>query len=96
MSICPHCGRPMIPRSSRFPHVRGFRRSRLVELIADRPGIDGRTLLNLLYADDPSGGPLTIKIISVLVYYARKQLKHDGYKIESSVGRGGGYRVVPL
>jgi hypothetical protein len=95
-TVCPHCGRPMIPKSARFPHVRGARRSRVVELIDDHPGISGEALMDALYADDPDGGASSRKIIAVLVYHARKQITQDGYKIESSVGRGGGYRIVPI
>ena len=93
---CPTCGRPWPARSHRFPHVRGPVSARLVELIADNPGINGRELMRKLYADDPDGGPDNLKIIGVLVFKARQRLRLDGYWIESSTGRGGGYRIREL
>jgi len=71
-------------------------RRRVVELIADNPGINGAELIDRIYADDPNGGAMNRKIVSVFVHYARKQLKLDGYEIESSPGRGGGYRLRPI
>jgi hypothetical protein len=91
-SVCPHCGKPMIPRSARFPHVTGRVRSRVVDLIAENPGISSPALIEKLYADG-GGGPLSRNIISVFVYHARMQIKLDGHVIETSTGPGGGYRI---
>jgi hypothetical protein len=92
-SVCPHCGKPMIPRSARFPHVTGRVRSRVVDLIAENPGIGSVALMGKLYAEDEAGGPLSRNIISVFVYHARMQIKLDGHVIETSTGPGGGYRI---
>jgi len=92
LDICPCCKRPLI-KPSIFPSVTGRTRRRLVHLIAANPGMKGPQLMQLLYADNPEGGALCRKIISVLVHYARPQLAKDGYKIDYSVGRGGGYRL---
>jgi hypothetical protein len=94
-ALCPHCGRSM-PRPSRFPHVTGPVRRRVVEAIDDNPGISGPELTRLVYADDPNGGPNTLGVVSVLIFHARKQLRLDGYEILSSIGRGGGYRLQPI
>jgi len=92
---CPKCGQPL-PQPKRFPHVTGPVRRRVVEAIADNPGIDGPGILQLIYKDDPHGGASNLKIIGVLVYYARKQLRLDGFEISSSRGKGGGYQLRPI
>ena len=69
-------------------------RRRVVEMIADNPGINGPELMRRIYADDPSGGAGDRSIISVFVHYARKQLLLDGFQIEYSIrGLDGGYRL---
>lgn len=62
---CPSCGRPFAPELA----VTGPVRRRLVEIIANRPdGITRSELMDLLYADDPDGGPEWVNGIWVLIY----------------------------
>lgn len=92
LDICPCCKRPLL-KPTTFPSVTGRTRRKLIHIMAENPGLNGPQLMQLLYADNPNGGALSRKIISVLVFYARPQLAKDGYKIDYSVGRGGGYRL---
>jgi hypothetical protein len=88
---CPLCGRR--GRYKRFPTVTGRKRHRMVELIADNPGILSRDVIAALYKSDPNGGPNSLNIVSVAVVAANRQLAPAGYRITGSPGRGGGYRL---
>lgn len=88
--ICPQCHRPFPPALA----VHGPVRQRIVDLIAGRPdGITRRELLDLVYADDPNGGPATENVISVLVKKANDDLVFLGYHITSTGGPGSRYRL---
>jgi hypothetical protein len=73
-------------------------RQRIVDLIANRPdGITRGELLDLVYADDPGGGPDNPNTISVLIALANKQLADQGWHIEPAwLGRGARYRLVRI
>jgi hypothetical protein len=90
--FCPACRRPFPP----LLVVHGPVRQRVVDLIANRPdGITRAELLDLVYADDPNGGPDTPNTISVLVKNANAELAALGYRIEPAWrGRGARYRLV--
>jgi hypothetical protein len=92
--LCPTCRRPFPPSLI----VHGPVRQRVVDLIANRPdGITRGELINLVYADDPNGGPDTPNTISVLVKDANKELAAQGYCIEPAwLGRGARYRLVRI
>jgi hypothetical protein len=71
----------------------------MVDILCNRPdGILIQDLAGLVYADDPNGGPLTAtRSLNVLAHHANKQLRAQGYQIESSwLGRGARYRIVRL
>jgi hypothetical protein len=76
--------------------VTGRRRRRTVEIIADNPGLTSLQIIERLYAGDPDGGPDSLKIISVFVHHANKQLAKSGQKIVGSPGKGGGYKLIRL
>ena len=72
-------------------------RQRLVDILAGRPdGVLVRDLVDLVYADDPDGGPLTAqRSLNVIAHRANAQLRPQGYQIESMwLGRGARYRLV--
>jgi hypothetical protein len=78
-----------------FDMITGTVRRRMVDLIAQRPGITNRELSTLLYADRADGGPMWAhNVISVLVFKANKQLAPHGYRIKSTLGPGAAYRMV--
>ena len=56
LHICPQCRRPFPPPLV----VTGSLRQRMVNILADRPdGLTVNNLVDLVYADDPDGGPMT-------------------------------------
>jgi hypothetical protein len=71
-------------------------RQRIVNLVADRPdGITRGELLDLVYADDPNGGPDNPNTISVLIKHANEELAAQGFRIEPAwLGPGARYRLV--
>ena len=90
--LCPTCHRPFPPRLA----VHGPVRQRIVDVIADRPdGITRVELLDLVYADDPSGGPDNTNTICVLIKHANEELAAQGWHIEPAwLGRGARYHLV--
>jgi hypothetical protein len=92
--ICPHCRRPFPPQLL----VAGSVRQRLVNAIANRPdGITIAELMDVVYADDPSGGPETPNSLYVIKRFANRQLTPQGYRIEpTSRGAGARYRLVEI
>ena len=92
LRLCPTCRRPFPPHLV----VHGPVRQRIVDLIANRPdGITRGELLDLVYADDPNGGPDNPNTISVLIKHANKELAAQGFRIEPAwLGRGARYRLV--
>ena len=92
--LCPTCHRPFPPRLA----VHGPVRQRIVDVIADRPdGITRVELLDLVYADDPSGGPDNPNTICVLIKHANAELAAQGFRIAPTwLGRGARYRLVRI
>jgi hypothetical protein len=90
--ICPACRRPFPPRLV----VHGPVRQRIVDTIANRPdGISRAELLDVVYADDPEGGPDNANTISVLIHHANIELAPQGFRIEPTwLGRGARYRLT--
>jgi hypothetical protein len=95
LRLCPACQRPL-PEAL---IVTGPRRQRLVNILADRPdGVPVRDLVDLVYADDPNGGPLTAqRSLNVIAHRANIQLRPQGYQIKSMwLGRGARYRLTRI
>ena len=92
LRLCPTCRRPYPPRLI----VHGPVRQRIVNLVASRPdGITRGELLDLVYADEPNGGPDNPNTISVLIKHANEELVAQGFRIEPAwLGRGARYRLV--
>ena len=90
--LCPTCRRPYPPRLV----VHGPVRQRIVNLVASRPdGITRGELLDLVYADEPNGGPDNPNTISVLIKHANEELAAQGFCIEPAwLGPGARYRLV--
>jgi hypothetical protein len=88
--VCLHCGQQV-----RRLIVGGTVRQRIVDVIASRPdGIDRESLIRIVYACDPNGGPDTPNTVSVIVHHANRVLRQQGYEITSAKGRGARYRLV--
>lgn len=82
---CPCCGRAFPP----LFEIRGWAQRRLVEALCDHVnGLSRHRLMDLIYHDDPYGGPESPNIIAVLAGHANKQLAAYGYRITCDRGRG--------
>lgn len=80
-------------------HVRLSRtQRRIYDLVKLRPGILASCLAQLLWEDDPNGGPDSgIKCLHVHVYHLNKKLKPHGIVVRSPFGAGeDGYRIRPI
>jgi len=88
--IAMECFRIMLEARTapRFPSVRGKLQQRIACVIADNPGIGCLAIFDKLEHHCDS-----LNLISVSVHRLKKLLPADGYTIESSCGRGGGYRM---
>ena len=94
-NICPACHRPFAPALI----VSGSVRQRLVDIVSNRPdGIPIGELVDQVYADCIDGGPVTApRSVNVMIHKANKQLRPQGYQIESMWrGRGARYRLVRI
>ena len=67
----------------------------MIEIIAHRlDGINRRELMDVLYADDPNGGPMSQNIIAVMVRESNLQLIPQGWHIVPSwKGRGARWQL---
>ena len=92
LHLCPTCRRPYPPPLV----VHGPVRQRIVDLIAMRPdGISRGEILDLVYGNDPNGGPANPNTISVLIKHANAELAAQGFRISPAwLGRGARYRLV--
>jgi hypothetical protein len=94
MRICSCCHRPFPPRL----FVTGSRRRHLVDAVLAHPdGITSDRIADLIYADDPNGGPEHARrSIWVMINFANKQLAAQGYTIKSTGGPGATYRLLKI
>jgi hypothetical protein len=90
MNICPTCGQPIAPTGLPLSPIK----ARILALVQRRPGIDAQTLRELIWANDPNGGPENAKAIHVHVNQLNRILASQGIRIRGS--HGGGYRLQKL
>lgn len=96
--VCKCCGQTLptpYPKGVRLPKVQ----LAIFEAIrkAGKYGITRERVREVVYADDPDGGPEFDNVISVHVNRINKALSPAGLKIQSAVGRGNScYRLLEL
>lgn len=101
MKCCPTCGQTLPPASELNGVVLSKTRKRIYELVrrAGKYGIISDDLFDLVYQDDPNGGPENGKhVVSQHIYYMNRQLAPIGKKITAG-GRGPyphSYKLVDL
>ncbi len=74
----------------------GGHQQRILDIVRKRSdrGIGGNEIADLLYADDPNGGPLGAqKVVQTQICFINKKLRASGVaaRIKSTGGRGGRY-----
>jgi hypothetical protein len=84
---CPKCGQPLVPSDLILPPIK----TRILELVRQRPGIDAETLRTLVWANDPAGGPETLSNLHVHIHQINVRLASHGLAVRGS--RFYGYRV---
>jgi len=63
--------------------VSGQVRKKIIEIISNHPeGLMRQQLFQLVYADDPDGGPNNENVISVHIRFINKEIEPQGWKIE--------------
>lgn len=75
--------------------VTGKYRRRMLAAVVERPRTT-EELWDIVYFDDPNGGPMTLKIFSVMKTHINKQIRRLGYVIECELGNGARYRLLTL
>lgn len=102
--LCPCCGRPMdaLPPLEHLVLTmapQGHVSRRIIKALVDAypRAICGPRLHDIIYADDPDGGPLC-NSVSVLMIRLRKKLRPYGWTVPHvKKGRySQGYRLAPL
>jgi hypothetical protein len=77
--------------------VSGPVRRRIIEILSAHPeGLMRSHLFDLVYADDPNGGPNDMRVIPVLIKHANRELAPQGWQIKTTLGRGALYKLVKI
>jgi hypothetical protein len=84
--ICPCCRQVIAPTGLHLPPIK----QRIYDVVRQRPGISAVTLRDLVWADDPNGGPECRHTIFVHIAQLNNLLRPHGVCVRSE---GGGYRV---
>lgn len=88
---CPCCGAGIADRT-----VLTRVQQRIYDSVRRHPALTGRELMRYVYADDPDGGPLSPKIISIHIIAINKRLAPQGLAICNRRGSGDGYKLIKL
>jgi hypothetical protein len=88
-AICLQCGQPLPPAGLRLPPIK----QRIFEAVQRHPDISAERLRDLVWADDPSGGPEDRKVLHVHVNQLNHLLAPHGIMVRA---QGGGYQIRRL
>jgi hypothetical protein len=66
---------------------------RIFDAVAKSPGISAERLREIVWADDPNGGPEDRKCLHVHVHQLNKLLLPFGLMVRAPFGAGAGYRI---
>jgi hypothetical protein len=84
--ICSYCGQVIPPKGLRLPRIK----QAIFEAVQRRPDISADQLREIVWADDPNGGPEDRKCLHVHVSQLNHLLAPLGIMVRS---QGGGYRI---
>ena len=87
IKCCPGCGRPLPRDDLVLPPVK----RRIYDIVSRRPGIAAERLRELVWSNDPAGGPEDRKVLHVHVCQLNQLLAPYRIEVRGSVSRG--YRV---
>jgi len=86
IEVCPTCQQVIPPEGLRLPRIKRI----IFEAVQRRPDISAAELRDIVWADDPNGGPEDRKCLHVHVSQMNRLLAPHGIMVRS---QGGGYRV---
>ena len=89
--ICPCCRQVIAPTGLHLPPIK----QRIYDVVRQRPGISAVTLRDLVWADDPNGGPEDRKVLHVHVSQLNQLLAPYGVCVRSEAGLYRIRNVVP-
>lgn len=96
VDVCHCCGMP-IPGDKVLDALTGLQQRVFTAIKrAGQAGIAGPRLMDVVYADDPSGGPDNPNIISVVATQMNPRLERFGLKLVGKRGPGGGFVLRTL
>ena len=87
MKRCPYCGSPIVTTELILPRTK----RRILAIVQHFPGISAERLRELVWINDPNGGPESRKAIHVHIHHLNKRLAPFGLAVRGSVS--GGYRL---
>lgn len=92
---CACCGQIIPPADHPFRNAEVKRK--IYDAISKHPeGLNRKTIVDLVYGDDPDGGPENMNVISVHVKKMNPRLAPQGLRITSTGGPYSTYRLVAL
>lgn len=96
VKVCEACGHPLPTYEALLDLTR--MQQRLFSIIhkAGRAGIGNEAIMQQMYADDPTGGPESGKIIHVMKQKMRPALQKHGMKLVAKTGPGALWRLEPI
>ena len=66
---------------------------RIFEAVQHRPGVSADALREIVWADDPNGGPEDRKVLHVHIHQLNRLLTPFGVEVRAPFGAGAGYRI---
>lgn len=96
IKICACCGHPLPDESVEADLSPAQARMFKIIKRAGSGGIAVKDIMDILYANDPSGGPDSRNIICVMAKNMRKRLELAGLTIAATRGPGSKYFLIPL
>jgi hypothetical protein len=80
--VCSTCGQVIVPAGLQLPPIK----KRILEMVQRRPRIPAAALRELVWADDPNGGPENFKTIHVHIFQLNKLLAPFGLAVRAPQG----------
>jgi hypothetical protein len=91
-TICTRCGQPVVPTELALP----WTKRRILDAVQRHPGINAERLRDLVWQDDPGGGPECRHALYVHVNQLNRQLASAGIAVRAARSGSAGYRIVSV
>jgi hypothetical protein len=84
IACCSGCGRPLPNDELMLPRIK----RRILDIVSRRPGISAERLRELVWADDPAGGPECRHTLFVHIHQLNRLLAPFGIEVRGHVSDG--------